>query len=192
MWLALFLKAMGKQAGITHAGVDPIQIRSSDEHPQCQPLWTLKLNSTILVIHAFTTCLPNRGQATASWGWFPDAPRRVDAICQPCASVVCKSSLVRCALVCLRGLHRLRCFAAELHHAVWTTDDGLPNSSVTAVLQSHDGYLWLGTCSGLARFDGVRFTVFDSSSTPELQSPNVTALFEMRKAQFGSDIKPGS
>ena len=79
--------------------------------------------------------------------------------------------------VCLASIG----FAASLPNyitRVWTTDDGLPNSSVTAVLQSHDGYLWLGTCSGLARFDGVRFTVFDSSSTPELQSPNVTALFE--------------
>jgi signal transduction histidine kinase/ligand-binding sensor domain-containing protein len=72
-------------------------------------------------------------------------------------------------------------FAAPLPNYVtrmWTTGDGLPDSSVTAVLQSHDGYLWLGTCSGLARFDGVHFTVFDSSNTPELQSPNVTALFE--------------
>jgi signal transduction histidine kinase len=79
--------------------------------------------------------------------------------------------------VCLASIG----FAASLPNyitRVWTTDDGLPNSSVTAVLQSHDGYLWLGTCSGLARFDGVRFTVFDSSNTPELQSPNVTALFE--------------
>ena len=72
-------------------------------------------------------------------------------------------------------------FAVPLPNYVtrmWTTGDGLPDSSVTAVLQSHDGYLWLGTCSGLARFDGVHFTVFDSSNTPELQSPNVTALFE--------------
>ena len=61
---------------------------------------------------------------------------------------------------------------------VWTTDDGLPNSSVTAVLQSHDGYLWVGTRSGLARFDGVHFTVFDGGNTSEMQSPHVTCLFE--------------
>ena len=61
---------------------------------------------------------------------------------------------------------------------VWTTDDGLPDSSVTAVLQSHDGYLWVGTRSGLARFDGVRFTVYDSGNTPEMRSPHVTSLFE--------------
>ena len=61
---------------------------------------------------------------------------------------------------------------------VWTTDDGLPDSRVTAVIQSHDGYLWLGTRSGLARFDGVRFTVFDGGNTQEMQSPHVTCLFE--------------
>ena len=41
----------------------------------------------------------------------------------------------------------------------WQTEDGLPQNSVTAVVQTRDGYLWLGTYSGLARFDGARFTV---------------------------------
>src|SRR5262249_29615865 len=37
----------------------------------------------------------------------------------------------------------------------WTTEDGLPQSRVSAVAQTPDGYLWLGTWFGLARFDGV-------------------------------------
>ena len=41
-------------------------------------------------------------------------------------------------------------------------DNGLPDNAVTAVLQTHDGYLWIGTYGGLARFDGVRFTVFNT------------------------------
>ena len=41
---------------------------------------------------------------------------------------------------------------------VWQTDDGLPQNSVHAIAQSADGYLWVGTHEGLARFDGVRFT----------------------------------
>ena len=41
---------------------------------------------------------------------------------------------------------------------VWQTDDGLPQNSVHAIAQSEDGYLWVGTHEGLARFDGVRFT----------------------------------
>ena len=44
---------------------------------------------------------------------------------------------------------------------VWTADDGLPDSSVTAIAQTPDGYLWAGTYNGLVRFDGMRFAVFD-------------------------------
>jgi ligand-binding sensor domain-containing protein/signal transduction histidine kinase len=40
---------------------------------------------------------------------------------------------------------------------IWNREQGLPDNSVTAVLQTRDGYLWIGTLGGLARFDGVRF-----------------------------------
>jgi ligand-binding sensor domain-containing protein/signal transduction histidine kinase len=43
----------------------------------------------------------------------------------------------------------------------WQADDGLLHNYVLAVMQSRDGYLWAGTRSGLARFDGVRFTRID-------------------------------
>jgi signal transduction histidine kinase/ligand-binding sensor domain-containing protein len=57
-------------------------------------------------------------------------------------------------------------------------DNGLPENNVTAVVQTRDGFLWLGTRSGLARFDGERFRVFNSSTTPEIRSSHVTCLFE--------------
>ncbi len=60
----------------------------------------------------------------------------------------------------------------------WQTENGLPQNSVTAMVQTRDGYLWLGTYSGLARFDGVRFTVFNDSNTPEMRDSRVTSLFE--------------
>ena len=60
----------------------------------------------------------------------------------------------------------------------WQVENGLPQNKVTAVVQTRDGYLWLGTYSGLAKFDGVRFTVFDDNNTPELRSSRVTSLFE--------------
>jgi signal transduction histidine kinase/ligand-binding sensor domain-containing protein len=52
----------------------------------------------------------------------------------------------------------------------WTSDDGLPQNSVIALAQTADGYLWLSTFGGLARFDGVRFEVFDPDQVPELAS----------------------
>lgn len=61
---------------------------------------------------------------------------------------------------------------------VWQTDDGLPDNTVTAVVQTHDGYLWIGTYGGLARFDGEQFKIFDSANTPELRDRRIACLFE--------------
>lgn len=61
---------------------------------------------------------------------------------------------------------------------IWQVEQGLPQNKVTAVVQTHDGYLWVGTYNGLARFDGVHFTVFDDNNTPELRSSRITSLFE--------------
>ena len=61
---------------------------------------------------------------------------------------------------------------------VWDTEDGLPQNSVIAMVQTGDGYLWLGTLNGLARFDGRRFAVFDGGNTPELRSSRIVKLFE--------------
>jgi ligand-binding sensor domain-containing protein/signal transduction histidine kinase len=60
----------------------------------------------------------------------------------------------------------------------WQSDEGLPQGSVIALVQSREGYLWAGTFSGLARFDGVRFQVFDQANTPELPGNAITALYE--------------
>jgi len=45
-------------------------------------------------------------------------------------------------------------------HTTWTPRDGLPGSAVRNLVQTPDGYIWLMTPAGLARFDGVRFTSF--------------------------------
>lgn len=47
-------------------------------------------------------------------------------------------------------------------HRIWQVQQGLPESSIYAILQTRDGYLWLGTQTGLVRFDGVRFTPLES------------------------------
>ncbi|MFL6211963.1 MAG: two-component regulator propeller domain-containing protein [Pyrinomonadaceae bacterium] len=60
----------------------------------------------------------------------------------------------------------------------WNTDNGLPQNSVNAILQTRDGYLWLTTSDGLVRYDGVRFAVFNKGNTPGIKSNRCTALFE--------------
>jgi signal transduction histidine kinase/ligand-binding sensor domain-containing protein/CheY-like chemotaxis protein len=63
-------------------------------------------------------------------------------------------------------------------HDVWQTQQGLPQNTVPSMVQTRDGYLWMGTELGLVRFDGVRFTVFDEGNTPEIKSNIVVALAE--------------
>ncbi len=58
----------------------------------------------------------------------------------------------------------------------WSSENGLPDSSVTALAQTPDGYLWVGTYNGLARFDGVRFVTFDPANTPALTHARVRRL----------------
>lgn len=60
----------------------------------------------------------------------------------------------------------------------WTTDDGLPQNSVYAVVQTRDNYIWLATLDGLVRFDGVRFTVFNKSNSPGISNNRFVYLYE--------------
>jgi ligand-binding sensor domain-containing protein/signal transduction histidine kinase len=60
----------------------------------------------------------------------------------------------------------------------WQTEKGLPGHVVLAVTQTRDGYLWVGTLFGLARFDGFHFEVFDESNTPGLNSGRILHIFE--------------
>ena len=55
-----------------------------------------------------------------------------------------------------------------INFQTWNTANGLPQNSVQAVAQTPDGYLWIATRDGLARFDGIRFKIFQKSNTPEL------------------------
>jgi ligand-binding sensor domain-containing protein/signal transduction histidine kinase len=60
----------------------------------------------------------------------------------------------------------------------WSTKEGLPQSSVISVIQTRDGYLWLGTLNGLVRFDGTKFTIFNDHNTPGLNSDRIVYLLE--------------
>ena len=61
-------------------------------------------------------------------------------------------------------------------HDVWTIDQGLPQNSVFAIAQGRDGYLWMGTETGLVRFDGVTFTTYNSANTTGLTDNYVSAI----------------
>jgi signal transduction histidine kinase/ligand-binding sensor domain-containing protein len=68
--------------------------------------------------------------------------------------------------------------------ALWQERDGLPQNTVLAITKTRDGYLWLGTYEGAARFDGVRFTLFNANNTAGLGNSFVTALHERRNGEL--------
>jgi signal transduction histidine kinase/ligand-binding sensor domain-containing protein len=71
---------------------------------------------------------------------------------------------------------------SQLTLQVW--QDELPQNTVHSILQTRDGYLWLGTYEGLARFDGVRFVVFDLHRTHDLAGTSALALEEDRDGRL--------
>ncbi len=79
----------------------------------------------------------------------------------------------------------------HLHFETWSTDQGLPQNSVNSVLQTSDGYLWVGTFEGLARFDGVRFRVFDVTSTPQLLASAVSRMREDSRGRLWVAFRSG-
>jgi len=73
-------------------------------------------------------------------------------------------------------------------HNAWTSEHGLPENDVRSIVQTRDGYLWLATEEGLARFDGVHFKVFDKHNIDAIKNNFILSLFEDREGTlwFGS------
>jgi signal transduction histidine kinase/ligand-binding sensor domain-containing protein/DNA-binding response OmpR family regulator len=65
-------------------------------------------------------------------------------------------------------------------HESWTIKDGLPVNSINTIIQDRQGYIWAATFDGLVRFDGIRFTVFNSANSEQLPSNRIIQLKEAR------------
>ncbi len=63
----------------------------------------------------------------------------------------------------------------QYSRTLWTQERGLPQDTIRAITQTKDGYLWLGTDEGLARFDGYEFVVF-TKTNGDLPDNSITAL----------------
>ena len=72
----------------------------------------------------------------------------------------------------------------EFGHQTWLTENGLPQNTVQAIVQTRDGYLWIGTQEGLARFDGLNFTVFDKENTSAFKSNDIRFLHEDQQGRL--------
>ncbi len=60
----------------------------------------------------------------------------------------------------------------------WNNENGLPGNAVKDIIKTSDGYIWIATFDGLARFDGVKFEVFDKDVSPSFKTNGILSLFE--------------
>jgi ligand-binding sensor domain-containing protein/signal transduction histidine kinase len=70
----------------------------------------------------------------------------------------------------------------NLGHQAWTTENGLPQNSVHSVFQSHDGYIWIATEGGIARFNGIDFKVINHDNTSAIASDDISSFIETTDA----------
>lgn len=75
----------------------------------------------------------------------------------------------------LQAAHQVKPLDAYFKE-VWTTRDGLPHNLVHNMVQTPDGYLWVATWEGVARYNGREFHIFDRGTVPELRDNGIRAL----------------
>ncbi len=73
----------------------------------------------------------------------------------------------------------------------WEGDDIGTQLTISGIAQTPDGYLWLATWGGLARFDGVRFKLFTASTTPEFATNYVRSVFTARDGALWIGLERG-
>lgn len=69
-------------------------------------------------------------------------------------------------------------------HKAWEIEDGLPQNFVNSILQTRDGYIWVGTEEGLARFDCIKFVTFPIDNTPGINIKYINALLQDRSGNL--------
>lgn len=74
---------------------------------------------------------------------------------------------------------------SQYGHTVWRVQDGALNVNPTAFAQTPDGYIWIGTRSGLYRFDGVSFTAWNPPSGQRYPS-GISSIQSLYAAKDGS------
>ena len=81
---------------------------------------------------------------------------------------------------------------------IYTVADGMPQNTATSMIQTRDGYIWITTFGGLARYDGNKFKVFTTGNYAELANNRLTKIYEDEKgtiwigSEDGDVIRYGS
>ena len=75
-------------------------------------------------------------------------------------------------------------FTNNYVHRVLDIENGLPQNSVQAIVQTEDGYIWMGTQEGLVRYDGINFKVFDNSNQSLFATNDIRSLLTDSKGNL--------
>src|SRR5215813_304734 len=81
--------------------------------------------------------------------------------------------------------------ATAYSRRVWRSVDGLPEDFAQSLAQTPDGYLWIGTSGGLARFDGTSFAVFNRENTPAFLDDSVYTLLVTKDGTLWAGTEGG-
>jgi ligand-binding sensor domain-containing protein/signal transduction histidine kinase len=73
---------------------------------------------------------------------------------------------------------------SEYSVQVWTKYNGLPSNTLYGMVKGEDGFFWIGTSNGLARFDGSEFKVFNAANTPQIKANIAADLFKDRRGRI--------
>src|SRR5271168_4108440 len=113
-------------------------------------------------------------------GWRQEPNLRVQRECKyPCRIV---RFLARLAILfCM-----IETAQAQYGFEVWTVDNGMPENEIRGITQTPDGYLWIATFNGLARFDGVHLTLFNRE-TPGLLSNQFGTMLQGKAGDLWLD-----
>ena len=87
--------------------------------------------------------------------------------------ITCLFSLLMCASTQGQNYERS---VTQFDHTGWTIKDGAPGG-ISSIAQTADGYLWLGTNTGLFRFDGIRFERFEPLADEQFPSVSIQSLY---------------
>jgi signal transduction histidine kinase/ligand-binding sensor domain-containing protein len=88
------------------------------------------------------------------------------------------SCLCALALLLVGRMHAQGAADVAWGHQAWSTEDGLPQNSVHQILQTRDGFLWIATEGGVARFDGAHFKLLNQADAPAFTTDDTCCLAE--------------
>ena len=84
------------------------------------------------------------------------------------------------SLIALALSHSLSAQFENLQYTLITPRAGLPDNTVTAIIQDSKGFIWIGTARGLSRYDGYNFKVYmhDPQDSSSLASNQIFDIYE--------------